>query len=72
MDDPQTWNASYSPPSIVAVAVALPLLALGAVCLRFYVRLRLHPTYIGIDDMLVFGAVILSMADGANLCVGKL
>ena len=62
---------AYDPPSIVAVSIILPLLAVAAVCLRFLCRLRLQPTYIGIDDWLVLGAVIFSLADGANLAAGE-
>ena len=62
--------AEYPPSSIVAIGIILPLIALFAVILRFYLRLFIKPTYIGIDDWLILGAVILSMADGANLAVG--
>lgn len=63
-------NMEYPPASIVAVSIILPLLALLAVFLRFYVRLRLQPSHIGIDDWLIVGAVILALADGANLAAG--
>ena len=62
---------AYDPPSIIAVSIILPLLALVAVCIRFWVRIRLTSTHIGTDDWLVLGAVIFSLADGANLIVGK-
>ena len=62
---------AYDPPSIIAVSIVLPLLALVAVCLRFLVRQRVQPTYIGIDDWLVLGAVVFSLADGANLAAGE-
>lgn len=58
---------AYSPDSIIAVGIVLPTLALIAVCLRFYVRLRLAKTYIGLDDYLIAVAVVLCLADGANL-----
>lgn len=62
---------AYSPASIVAVSIVLPVIALVAVCLRFWVRLRVQPSYIGADDWLIAGAVVFSLADGANLAVGK-
>ena len=63
--------ASYSPASIVTIGIILPLLALIAVILRFYLRLYIQSSYIGIDDCLIVAAVILVMADGANLAVGE-
>ena len=60
----------YDPTSIVVVSVILPLLAVVAVGLRFWVRLRVQPTYLGIDDWLILAAVIFSIADAANLIVG--
>ena len=62
---------TYPPQSVVAISIALPLLAVVAVCFRFYVRLYVKPTYVGIDDWLIIAAVVLSLADGANLAVGK-
>lgn len=61
---------SYSVASIAAVGIVLPLLALVAVILRFHLRFNVQPSYIGVDDWLIVGAVILAMADGANLAVG--
>ena len=63
---------AYDPPSIIAISVVLPLLAVGAVILRFLVRLRWQPTYIGVDDWLILGALVFLLADGANLIVGML
>lgn len=57
----------YSPTSVIAVSAALPALALFTTILRFYARLRLSATYLGIDDWLALAAVIFSLADGANL-----
>ena len=62
---------AYEPPSIVAISIVLPALSILAVCLRFLVRLRLKPTFIGIDDWLILAAVIFLVADGANLAAGR-
>ena len=62
---------AYFPQSIVVIAIFLPLLAIIAVCLRFWVRLYVQPTHIGIDDWLIVGALILCLADGANLAMGE-
>jgi hypothetical protein len=59
----------YSPTSIVVIAVVLPLFAVVAVALRFLVRLKIQPTYIGIDDWTIAVAVIFLLADCANLAV---
>lgn len=62
----------YPPASIVAVAIILPFLALIAVILRFWVRLRVAPSYLGADDWLIAAAVFLCLADGANLAVAAI
>ena len=62
----------YSVASYIATAVSLPLLGFIAVCLRFYVRLRLRPTYIGIDDWMIAFSCLLVCASGANQVVGKI
>ena len=59
----------YSPTSIIVVSVVLPLLAFVAICLRFWVRLRVQPTYIGIDDWLILAAFVFLLGDAANLIV---
>lgn len=61
----------YSPASTVAICVILPVLAILAVVLRFYVRLRAQPTYVGIDDWLAVAACVFACADGANLIASK-
>ena len=43
----------YGVSSIIATAIVLSLLAIVAVCLRFYTRIRLTPTFVGIDDWLI-------------------
>lgn len=60
----------YSPASIIALGIVLPLLGVTAVLLRFLVRLRLRPAKIGGDDyMIVLGAFFVC-AMGANELVG--
>lgn len=59
----------YSPTGIVVIAVVLPLFSVVAVALRFLVRLKIQPTYIGIDDWTIAVAVIFLLADCSNLAV---
>ena len=50
----------YSPAALISTGVILPLLGVVTVCLRYWVRLRFSPSYIGIDDILiVVGAVFV-------------
>lgn len=60
----------YGTTSLIATAILLPLLGVIAVCLRFYVRLRLKPTFIGIDDWMIAFSCLLVCASGANQVVG--
>ena len=62
----------YDPTSIIAICVILPIIALVALCLRFWVRIRVQPTHIGADDWLILVASIFLIADAANLIVGAL
>ena len=55
----------YGTTSIIITAIVLPLLGLVAVCLRFYVRLRLKPTFVGIDDWLITFSCLLVFAQAA-------
>lgn len=43
----------YTVAALIATAIILPLLGTSFIVLRFDVRLRLKPTYIGIDDCLI-------------------
>ena len=65
MDDP-----NYPPSAIIAIPVVLPLLTVVAVVLRFYVRLKLSPTYLGIDDWTAAVASLFCLGFGASLIVG--
>lgn len=60
----------YPPESIIAVATVLPLLALVAVALRLLVRIKIQPTYVGIDDWLAVFSVALALAFGAIMMAG--
>lgn len=62
----------YGVTSLIVTAVILPLLGVVAVTLRFYVRLRLKPTFIGIDDWMITFSCLLVCAIGANQIVGKI
>ena len=59
----------YDVASLIGTAIGLPLLGVVAVILRFYVRLRLRPTFIGVDDWLIVLAVVLVVGQGANQIV---
>ncbi|KAL8744591.1 MAG: hypothetical protein Q9190_003184 [Brigantiaea leucoxantha] len=47
-------------------AILLPLIGSLAVCLRFHVRLRLKPTFVGIDDWLILFSCVLVWGQAAN------
>ena len=55
----------YSVPSLIATGVILPLLGVVTVCLRYWVRLRFSPSYIGIDDILIVVGVLFVCGMGA-------
>ena len=55
----------YGVASLIATATVLPLLGFVAVCLRFYVRLRLKPTFVGIDDWLITFSCLLVFGQAA-------
>ena len=61
----------YGVASLIVTATVLPLLGLVAVCLRFMVRLRLKPTFVGIDDWLIAFSTVLVLAQGANQINGR-
>lgn len=62
----------YGVTSLMVTATVLPLLGVIAVCLRFYVRLRLKPTFVGIDDWMIAFSCVLVCALGANQVVGEI
>ena len=61
----------YGVASLIVTAAVLPLLGLSAVCLRFFVRLCLKPTFVGIDDWLIAFSCLLVFAQGALQITGK-
>ena len=60
----------YSVASVIVAAIVLPLLGVLAVCLRFYVRIRLTPTFVGIDDWLIAFSCFLVLGQGAMQIAG--
>ncbi|KAL8816842.1 MAG: hypothetical protein Q9191_008257 [Dirinaria sp. TL-2023a] len=59
----------YGVTSLIVTATVLPFLGSVLVALRFYVRLRLKPTFVGIDDWLILFACVLVWGQGANQIV---
>lgn len=62
----------YGVASVIVTATVLPILGFLAVCLRFYVRIRLTPTYVGIDDWLIAFSCFLVLGQGAMQVVGMI
>lgn len=60
----------YGVASVIVTAILLPLLGFVAVCLRFYTRLRLTPTFVGIDDWLIAISCLLVLSQGAVQIAG--
>ena len=61
----------YDVASLIVTATVLPFIALVALCLRFYVRLKLNPTYLGIDDWLIAIGFVFVCGQCANQIAGK-
>ena len=62
----------YSPTACITTAIVLPLLGLIAVCLRYWVRLRLHPSHVGPDDIFITIGCLLVCGMGALQVVGRI
>ena len=62
----------YGVASVIVTAVLFPLLGFVAVCLRFYTRVRLTPTFVGIDDWLIAFSSLLVLGHGAGQIVGMI
>ena len=60
----------YNVNSLIVTAVIIPLLGVVAVALRFYVRLRLTPTYVGVDDWAIALSCLLVCGIAADIIVG--
>ncbi|QSZ32401.1 hypothetical protein DSL72_001975 [Monilinia vaccinii-corymbosi] len=58
-----------TPSSIIAVGAVMPSLALIAVCLRFYVKVKKRT--VGLDDWLILVALVICCALGITLIVGS-
>ena len=63
---------AYGADSLLVTAIVLPCLGIVAVFLRFYVRLRMRHTHIGIDDWLVLFSVLLVCGQGVIQILGSL
>ena len=57
---------------MIVTAVLLPLLGFVAVYLRFYTRIRLTSTFIGIDDWLIAFSCVLVLGHGAAQIAGMI
>ena len=62
----------YGVASVIVAATVLPLLGVLAVCSRFYVRIRLTPTFVGIDDWLIAFSCFLVLGQGAMQIAGMI
>lgn len=62
----------YGVASMIVTAILLPLLGFVAVCLRFYTRIRLTTTFVGIDDWLIAFSCLLVLGQGAAQIVGMI
>lgn len=59
----------YGVASFIVTAILFPLLSFLAVCSRFYTRIRLTPTFVGIDDWLIAFSCLLVLGQGASQIV---
>ena len=62
----------YGIASVIFTAILLPLLGFVAVYLRFYTRIRLTSTFVGIDDWLIAFSCLLVLGQGAAQIVGMI
>ena len=62
--------STYGVNSLIGTAIALPIFGIAAVVLRFYVRLRVRHTYIGVDDWLILLSVVLVCGHGVIQILG--
>lgn len=58
-----------TPSSIIAVGAVMPSLALIAVSLRFYVKVKKRT--VGLDDWLILVSLVICCALGITLIVGE-
>ena len=59
-------STMYGSTALVATATVLIVLGVSATCLRFYVRLKLKPDRIGVDDWLILVACTLMVGQVVN------
>lgn len=70
--DQELFFSMYGVASVIATATVLSLLGFVAVCLRFYVRIRITRTFVGIDDWLVAISCFLVLGQSACQIVGTI
>ena len=56
----------YGFAALISIATVLIVLGITATCLRFYVRLRLKPDRIGVDDWLILASCMLMVGQVVN------
>ena len=61
----------YGVTSLIETAIALPILSLLAVFLRFYVRLHMRRSHIGVDDWLCLIAVVSFLGLAVMQIIGR-
>lgn len=61
----------YGVTSLIETAIALPILSLLAVLLRFYVRLHMRRSHIGVDDWLSLIAVVTLFGLAVMQVIGR-
>lgn len=61
----------YSPTSLVALGIVLPLLGVFAVCVRLGVRIGMRRSVVGPDDWMIVAGSFMVCAMGANELIGK-
>lgn len=69
IDDLVATFHPVTPSSIIAVGAVMPSLALIAVSLRFYVKVKKRT--VGLDDWLILVALVICCALGITLIVGE-
>lgn len=61
----------YPVSSVIAVPTLFIAIGFVTLCLRFWVRLRMRPTYVGLDDWTIVAAFILVLAMVVNQILRK-
>lgn len=72
LTDQNFYPTMYGVAAVIVTAILLPLLGFVAVYLRFYTRVHLTSTYVGIDDWLSAFSCLLVLGHGAAQIVGMI